>query len=117
MQPHPTPHRGGPRRGPTFLLLGLIGCSPWAPKEQPTPVWEDSASPDSGADVPDADGDGHPADEDCDDADATIHPGADESPDGVDEDAVAGRRSGRRAHGGALCGSRQPGMCDGWQMS
>jgi hypothetical protein len=36
--------------------------------------------------VLDADGDGFPADEDCDDADAQVHPGAEERVDGVDND-------------------------------
>ena len=41
---------------------------------------------DSGSDV-DADGDGYTAAEDCDDTDATIHPGAEDSvADGVDQD-------------------------------
>ena len=34
----------------------------------------------------DADFDGHSADEDCDDSDALVHPGADESCNGVDDD-------------------------------
>lgn len=39
----------------------------------------------------DADGDGHPSPEDCDDADATIHPGAEDALyDGIDSDCSGG---------------------------
>jgi hypothetical protein len=39
-----------------------------------------------GADEVDADGDGHPAGEDCDDADPLIHPSNTEACDGIDQD-------------------------------
>jgi hypothetical protein len=38
----------------------------------------------------DADGDGHPASEDCDDFNATVYPGAEERCDGVDNNCVDG---------------------------
>ncbi|MFH1467337.1 MAG: putative metal-binding motif-containing protein, partial [Pseudomonadota bacterium] len=41
---------------------------------------------DTGAAPPDADADGYPADQDCDDGDPGVHPGADEVCDGVDND-------------------------------
>ena len=58
-----------------LLLLGLLALSLAAcdPK------------PDTGGPV-DADGDGYSADEDCDDDDATVHPGAEEACNGVDDD-------------------------------
>jgi hypothetical protein len=44
---------------------------------------EDSGGETAGEPV-DADGDGYPSDEDCDDADATVHPGVADACDGVD---------------------------------
>ena len=41
---------------------------------------------DDGSDPQDADGDGFPASEDCDDTDDSVHPGAEELCDGVDND-------------------------------
>jgi len=48
----------------TCLLLTLIGCAPA---------------------VTDGDGDGYPSDQDCDDSNNTIHPGATEACDGLDQ--------------------------------
>ncbi len=45
-----------------------------------------SGSDDTGGGPPDADGDGFSAEEDCNDAEAAIHPDADEVCDGVDND-------------------------------
>ena len=46
----------------------------------------DTATVDTGPSDPDADGDGTPASEDCDDTNAEISPGADEVCDGIDND-------------------------------
>ena len=57
-----------------LLALALVACREDLPKDSDTDT------------VDDADGDGFAADEDCDDADPDVHPGADEHCDGVDED-------------------------------
>jgi hypothetical protein len=82
-----------PPTSPAALLL-LAACLPSPPKER-------GGGPRSGADTaadtapdadtaantaPDADGDGHAAGLDCDDADPTRHPGAEERCDGLDQD-------------------------------
>ncbi len=77
-------YRGAPvERFPLFLLLVLgiaIGCS----------EKDDTGSSSGTTDIPadaDADADGYDATDDCDDGDATVHPGADEvAYDGVDND-------------------------------
>jgi len=46
----------------------------------------DDASGDTGSEIVDSDQDGYGRDEDCDDEDAAIHPGADEVCDGLDND-------------------------------
>ena len=66
---------------PAILLFALLACR--------TPDKPDDTQPstdDTGPVPVDADGDGFSADEDCDDSDAAIHPGADEACDGVDND-------------------------------
>jgi hypothetical protein len=66
---------------PVFLLIALIAC------RTPEKTDDTAALPDdTGPSVVDGDGDGYPADEDCNDADASIHPGAEEVCDGVDND-------------------------------
>ncbi len=59
-----------------WLLPSLLGC--------PAPA--DPGIEDSGAAVVDADGDGYGADLDCDDAQAEVHPGAEERCNGIDDD-------------------------------
>jgi hypothetical protein len=64
----------------SLSLLLLIGC----PKE---PGDDDTAPPaDTAPEVIDADEDGYSAEVDCNDHDASIHPGAEELCDGVDND-------------------------------
>ena len=84
----------------SLLLLSLFaGCGTDTidivfgqdPAKSVTPP--DTAA-DTGADTDldvDADGDGYtPGDNDCDDADATVNPDAEEVADGVDNDCVGG---------------------------
>ncbi len=69
----------------TLILLTLLFSCPGTPDEPGEDTDESGAEP-GGAD---ADGDGHGAAVDCDDADPAIHPGANESDtpcDGVDND-------------------------------
>jgi hypothetical protein len=62
-----------------LLLAGLLLLSACGDKEDTLPE-------DSGLPTEDADGDGFNTDEDCDDGDATVHPGAEEVCDEVDND-------------------------------
>jgi hypothetical protein len=67
-------------RSAVAALLGvaLLGCPPESNQD---------AVPLYGVAMQDDDGDGYPPPEDCNDADATVHPGAAETPDdGVDSD-------------------------------
>ncbi len=69
----------------TLPALALIACTgddptPDDPSTTPTEPIEDPVT------VVDADGDGVPAETDCDDSDATVFPGADELCDGTDND-------------------------------
>ncbi len=66
------------------LLSGLILLAACRTGDKP----DDSDPPvqDTGVPLQDADGDGYPSGEDCDDDDASIHPGAEESCDGLDND-------------------------------
>jgi hypothetical protein len=67
------------------LVLMLGGCygSHTRPEPGPEPVPIPIPAPDAGP-VVDADGDGYPFWEDCDDHDASIHPGATEWECGLD---------------------------------
>ncbi|MFH1463952.1 MAG: MopE-related protein [Pseudomonadota bacterium] len=67
--------------GTVMLVAGFaLGCPP-------RPTRPDSAPPaDTGPLGEDADQDGHGAGEDCDDLDASVHPGAEERCNGVDDD-------------------------------
>jgi len=65
------------------LILALSAC-----RTDPDKPDTDTIVPidDTGPNAVDADGDGYSSDEDCDDSDAGIHPGADEYCDGIDND-------------------------------
>ncbi len=58
-----------------FALMSL-GCPPP----------EDTLKNETGVDVVDADGDGYNSDQDCDDGDPEVHPGAEEACDEIDND-------------------------------
>jgi len=62
------------------LVLALSACRT-DPKTDTAPPTDDT-----GPDIVDADGDGYAAGDDCDDGDAGIHPGADETCNGLDDD-------------------------------
>ncbi|MBK9366428.1 MAG: hypothetical protein IPN01_08900 [Deltaproteobacteria bacterium] len=64
------------------LLLLLAACKDDAPTDDSGV--DDSGADDSGAEEIDADGDGSPSTEDCDDQDAAINPSAEELCDGID---------------------------------
>jgi large repetitive protein len=64
-----------------FAMLSLTAC-----RNDPNKPDTDTIPDDSGLELVDADGDGYGTDEDCDDSDAAIYPGAEEICDGVDND-------------------------------
>ena len=85
------------RLSPALLpLLFLLGCDGSSPKdsaaddtagEDTDDTGDTQAGDDTGETAPvDADGDGHSADEDCDDSEETVYPGAPEVCDGLDND-------------------------------
>lgn len=76
---------------PAALLLGVLACNSGgspdkAPGSSDEPLTDTTAASDTDTTADgDVDGDGSPASADCDDADASIHPGAEETwYDGVD---------------------------------
>ena len=75
------------------LLATLIACSTQVTDKVEDPVADDTGPVDTGPAPVDADGDGSLSDEDCDDADATVYPGAPEVCDGKDNDCLANTQS------------------------
>jgi hypothetical protein len=72
-------------RTPFWLVaLGLTACSVKLPNDT-AGVGTEPTNTQTGTD-PDGDGDGSPASEDCNDADGTVYPGAEEICDGQDND-------------------------------
>jgi hypothetical protein len=72
------------RHTTTACLFFLFSCRA---KVDPTDTGDAGSTDDTGSDVTDADGDGSPEGEDCDDDDASVSPDATEVPyDGVDND-------------------------------
>ncbi len=71
------------------VALGLGGCSGSGDPKADRPAMGTVDTGSTVAPVVDADGDGYPAPEDCDDADPAVFPGADDPPyDGVDSDCA-----------------------------
>ncbi len=68
------------------LILSAIILSLAACRTDPSKPDTDTLSGDTGPELVDADGDGWLSDEDCDDDDASVHPGADEVCDELDND-------------------------------
>jgi hypothetical protein len=71
------------------LSITMIGCGPMEENEEtesPTPVSSTPASTPTSTPILDVDGDGVPANLDCDDSDANVYPGAIELCDRIDQD-------------------------------
>jgi hypothetical protein len=69
------------RRLPILAILASFACRSDPEKPDTAPLDDDT-----GIELVDADGDGYDASEDCDDEDAAVHPGAEETCNGIDDD-------------------------------